>query len=88
MILYNLTRMPARIHIPNRICLTVLIQIQSVPVISIFLRKSSDYRIIKSRTQIILLGNRIKHLSVIAETVLYFFRLLYDVSKSIIAIVV
>ena len=43
---------------------------------------------IKSRTQIILLGNRIKHLSVIAETVLYFFRLLYDVSKSIIAIVV
>ena len=61
--------MPARIHIPNRICLTVLIQVQSVSVISIFLRKSSDYRIIKPRTQIILLGNRIKHLSVIAETV-------------------
>ena len=80
--------MPARIHIPNRICLTVLIQIQSVPVISIFLREPSNYRIIKPRTQIILLGNRIKHLSVIAETVLYFFRLLYDVSKSIIAIVV
>ena len=80
--------MPARIHIPNRICLTELIQIQSVPVISIFLREPSNYRIIKSRAQIILLGNRIKHLSVIAETVLYFFRLLYDVSKSIIAIVV
>ena len=69
-------------------CLTVLIQIQSVSVISIFLRKPSNYWIIKSRTQIILLGNRIKHLTVIAETVLYFFRLLYDVSKSIIAIVV
>ena len=80
--------MPARIHIPNRICLTVLIQIQSVSIVSIFLRKSSDYWIIKPRTQIVLLGNRIKHLSVIAETVLYFFRLFYDVSKSIIAIVV
>ena len=80
--------MTTRIHIPNWIIMTVSIQIQSVPVVGVFLNESADYRVVKSGSQIVEIGCRIKLLACEAETVFYLFLSDTEFSKGIVFIVV
>lgn len=51
--------MPTRINILYRIILTIGIQIQPIPIVGVFIQKSSNYRIIKPCPEIVLACYRV-----------------------------
>ena len=70
------------------VVLTVGIQVQSIPIISVFLCKSGNDRVIISCPEVILPCQRVILLSRITETVMYLFFTVYGISECIIFIMV
>ena len=74
--------------VEDRVVLTVGIQVQSIPVISVFLGKSGNDRVIISCPQVILSRQRIVLLSRIAEAVVHLFFTSDGIAECIVFIVV
>ena len=87
-ILLILNIMPTWVSIQYRIISTVLIKVQSIPIVDIFLRKSSNDRITEPRPQIILAGHRIILFSIEPEAVMNIFMAYDTFTKCIIAVVI
>ena len=74
--------------VENRVVLTVGIQVQSIPVISVFLCKSGNDRVIISCPQVLLSRQNIVLLSCITEAFVHLFFTSDGIAKCIIFIVV
>ena len=73
-------------HNHHRVIRTVRIQVQTVPAIYILLQKSSDHRVVKPCTEIILSGGPTIHLPCISQAIGYISCFLQDISKGVIVV--
>ena len=80
--------MPTRIDILNRIIMTVRIQVQSVPVVGVFVEEPADCGVIESCPEVVLAGQRVVLLACEAEAVRYVLCLCQEVAEGVILVVV
>ena len=80
--------MPVRIHIINRIVSTVRIQVQSVPVVGVFVEEPADCGVIESCPEVVLAGQWVVLLTYEAEAVRYVLCICKEVTEGVILVVV
>ena len=80
--------MPTRVSIKHRIILTVLIKVQSIPIVDIFLRESTNNRVIEPRPEIVLAGHWVILLPIEPESVMDILMAYDTFAKRIIVVVI
>ena len=80
--------MPTRVSIKHRIILTVLIKVQSIPIVDIFLHESAKNRVIEPRPEIVLAGHWVILLPIEPESVMDILMAYDTFAKRIIVVVI